>query len=195
MAAGVGPGQQWLTAGFRPCDEVRPLRLTPLPPALPLLPPSHSVPRVPLCLSWWIGVWRGGGGLNKTALISAVLTVIPVGHHSAEKLPSSPPLLTPVALLICCCSTPFIQQSLLFYSFSLSGSVCIGWICKVVRPQLRFQANQSPLTSVPCPSFKMNKQKEGDSWVQIYFWQRVIFCISSTGIEHCWALFQTTEER
>lgn len=159
MAAGVGLGQQWLTARFRPCDEVRPLCLTPLPPALPCLLPSRSVPRVFLWLNEWIVVGRRRG-LNKAALI---VTVIPLGHHSAETLPSFLSPLTLSALLICHCPTLFIQQSVLFYSY-LPGPVCIWWICRVVRPQLRCLANQSLLTSLPCPSFKMNKQKQ---WGQL----------------------------
>lgn len=162
MAAGVGPGQQWLTAGFRSCDEVRPPCLTPLPPMLPFLLPSYSVHCVTLCLSWWIGAWGGGGGLNRATMISAVLTLIPVGHHSAEKLPSSPSPMTPVAVLICSCAAP-LHPATSIVLLPLRFSV-IWCNCTVVHPQLRCLANQSLLTSVSCASFKMNKQKE---WGQL----------------------------
>lgn len=65
MAAGVGPGQQWLTAGFRPCDEVRPLCLTPLPPALPsLLPSQQCAPWSPLPKLMDNGVGIEGGSID-----------------------------------------------------------------------------------------------------------------------------------
>jgi len=51
---------------------------------------------------------RKEGELSRTALILAFLTVIPVGHHSTQILPSYPFPLTPVALLIYGCPIPFI---------------------------------------------------------------------------------------
>lgn len=139
-------------------------------------------------------MWRRRG-FNKPTLISAVLTEIPVGHHSAEKLPSSPSPLTLVALLICCCPTLSIQQSLLFYSFSLAGSVHFWWICTVVRPPPRCLANPESLNLTPLSLFQDEQTNRAGGGKPSPDWQRVIFYISSAGIEHCGALFQTTEER
>ena len=134
--------------------------------------------------------------MNNSALISAVLTEIPVGHHSAEKLPSSPSPPTLVALLICCCPTPSIQQSLLFYSFSLAGCVRFWWIVAQLSAHSRDAwQNQESLNLTPLSLFQdeqTNRAKGGKPGPD---WQRVIFYISSAGIEHCGALFQTTEER
>lgn len=110
---------------------------------------------------------------------------------SRDTLPSFLSPLTLSALLICHCPTLFIQQSVLFYS-CLPGPVCIWWICTVVRPQPRCLASQSLLTSLPCPSFKMNKQKQwGQLSLDLFLAMgNFLYFESLNG-----ALFQSTEEQ
>lgn len=89
--------------------------------------------------------------MSRADLISAVLTVIPVGHHSGKKVPSSPSPLTPVALLIGCCPTPFIQQRLCFISSSFQELHLVdlySYPPTVEMPGKPESLNLSPLTFI-----------------------------------------------
>lgn len=111
-----GPGSA-VTAGVWPSDEGR---------------PYHHQQNPPLPTIQWHDGRRG----------RSVLTMIPLGHHSASSF-------SPDSRL-----TPFIQQSLTSTTFK--GLSVSGGLAQLSNPHLRCLAKFPNLS----PSFKMNKQKQ-----------------------------------
>lgn len=160
MAAGVGPGQQWLTAGLRPRDEVGPFRLTSLPPALAPRLPSRGALCSPLLklMDRWCGEEEGIQQANTDICCFDRDPCWPSLSRETPIISLSPDSCCPLNLLL----SYSLHPAKSFVLLLLACRICAlsGGFAQLSAHRRGAWQIQSLLTSLPCPSFKMNKQIE-----------------------------------